>query len=387
MEPHIRTEHRTNPDPELRLSPQDTLQSVIPQDSSAIQAGQDSLQKPVDSSSIKKFSPEEIQSLFERSNRHQDTLDSISRQSRRPSAPIVREVEPEPVVMLDSSHVLLSIDSLSFLPLPEPTLNLPRYSYRVVDKSEPVLVDDREEKTLTQPGKERVWFEKAGKQTLIAKEKMAVSHDWFLGIFLTAFILLAWIRLFYNKFLSPTFVSLINQQVSYNLFRDRSSVSSRVSFGLNIIFYLNIGLYIYLTLNYLEIVISRLGGFRMYLILVAGILVLYLSKSLILYLTGAISLNQKTFAEYTHTVFLFNRNIGLALFPVLLGMVYMPDSLFPLLLYSGIVLILLAYILRIFRGFQIFIREGVSIFYWILYLCALEFLPILLFFKLSGLLV
>jgi len=380
--------HQTNPASKRIISLQDTIQSGVSQDSTAMEAGQDSIQKASDSLSIRQFSPEDIQSLFERSNRHQDTIDSLARQPQIPSFRSIQEVEPEPVVLLDSGHVILSVDSLSFLPLPEFSLNLPRYSYLEKEEGEPVFIEDRGETGDTaKTEKETVWLQKEAEKGLGEKEKMDVSHDWLLGVFLLSFIILAWIRLFYNKFLSPTVVALINQQVSYNLFRDRSSVSSRVALGLNVIFYLNTGLYLYLTLTYLKIEIGRLGGFRAYVILTALIIALYAVKSIVLYLLGAISLTQKTFAEYTHTVFLFNRNLGLALFPVVLGMVYISDTVLPLFLYSGMVLILLAYMLRLYRGFQIFIREGVSILYWILYLCALEFLPILLFLKLSGLLV
>lgn len=380
--------HQSNPGLQATGILQDTLQYAVSQDSTATHAGQDSIQQSVDSSSIRQFSLEEIQSLFDRSNRHRDTLDSLSRQIERRPGPVIQEVVKEPVIMLDSNHILLSVDSPSFLPPPELTLNLPLYSYRVEEKGEPVLIEEHGELTAADRSEsERTWLEQKGEKELVEKEKMVVSHDWFLGIFLISFIILAWIRLFYNKFLAPTFVSLINQQVSYTLFRDRSSVSSRVSAGLNIIFYLNTGLFLYLALTHHGIEMNGLSGFWAYLVLTACIIALYIAKSIVLYLVGTISLTQKTFAEYAHTVSLFNRNIGLALFPVVLGMVYIPDTVFPLFLYGGILLILLAYSLRIFRGFQIFIREGVSILYWILYLCALEFLPILLFFKLSGLLV
>jgi hypothetical protein len=380
--------HQPGPYSEGIRTLQDTIQSVIPQDSTVIQSGQDSIQKSIDSLSIRQFTPENIQSLFERSNRHQEALDSLSRQPQATAFQVIQEVKPEPFALLDSNHILFSVDSFHSLPLPEFELDLPRYSYREEGKSVPVFIEDRGERTDSgKSGKKTTWVQKDVEKGLAEKEKLTVSNDWFLGVFLTSFILLAWIRLFYNKFLSPTFTAVINQQVSYNLFRDRSSVSSRVALGLNFIFYLNAGLYLYLVLSHLEIDFGRLGGFIAYLVLISLIVALYAAKSVVFYLVGIISLTQKPFAEYTHTVFLFNRNLGLALFPVVLGIVYISDSVLPVFLYTGMILILVGYLLRLFRGFQIFIKEGVSILYWILYLCALEFLPILLFLKLSGLLV
>jgi hypothetical protein len=380
--------HQFSPYSEGIRSLQDTIQSVISQDSTLMQTGQDSIQKSIDSLSSGRFTPEDIQSLFERSNRRQETLDSLSRQSQATAFRVIQEVKPEPFVLLDSNHIIFSVDSSPSLPLPEFKLEMPRYSYREEGKSEPVFIEDRGEMMDSgKSGEKTTWLQKDVEKDLVEKEIMAVPNDWFLGVFLLSFILLAWIRLFYNKFLSPTFAAIINQQVSYSLFRGRSSVSSRVALGLNVIFYLHAGLYLYLVLSHLGVDINRLGDFMTYLVLIPLIVALYAAKSIVFYLVGVISLTQNTFAEYTHTVFLFNRNLGLALFPVVVGMVYLSDSVFPIFLYTGMVLILVTYLLRLFRGFQIFINEGVSILYWILYLCALEILPILLFLKLSGLLV
>ncbi len=379
-------QHHTNPQGINSL--QDTLQTDLPQDSTVTIQGQDTVQKSVDSLSTRQLTPDDIQSLFDRSNRHQEMLDSISQQQQQPVSYRLQESQPEEVVLLDSGHIILSVDSLSGFCLPQFTLELPRYSRLEEAEHKPVFIEDSVETAVSdRPGKKSVWLERKTEDKMAEKEKKVLADDWLLGVFLLSFIILAWIRLFYNKFLSPTFTAVFNHQVSYNLFRDRSSVSSRVALGLNVIFYLNSGLYLYLALTHLDISIGRLVGFWAYLVLTVVIVALYALKTVLLYLVGAISLTQKTFAEYIHTVFLFNRILGLTLFPVILGMVYIPDAALPLFLYSGLALILLAFVLRLLRLFQIFIKEGVSILYCILYLCALEFLPILLFFKLSGLLV
>ena len=364
---------------EIRIL-QDAIPSVVPQDSVVSQSVQDSVQTASDSLSTKQLSLDEIQLLFEESNRRQET--------NRPLFPAIRVIETEPVVLLDSSHVIFSTDSPVFLQIPRFELNLPQYSYRDQETSGPVFIEDTEGMSVKGTrGEEKVLTHKESEKNLVEKEKMVLSNDWILGVLLIAFVILAWIRLFYNKFLSPTFVAVINQQVSHNLFRDKSSVSFRVSSGLNLIFYLNAGLYLYLAVLYLEVDIAGVAGFRALVLMCLLLIALYVAKYIISAMAGVISLTQKTFTEYLHNVSLFNKSLGLALFPVILGIVYMSELLLPLFFYAGIVLIVAAYSLRLFRGFQIFIRESVSIFYWILYLCALEILPILLFFKLSGLLV
>jgi len=372
---------------EIRIV-QDTIMPVVSRDTSMSEVGQDSVSIARDSLVTRPFTPNEIQMLFDQSDRHEEAVEAISRNvTRRGILPAIDE-SPELATMFDSGHVIFSSGRSSSAILPEFNLNLPQHSYREQELADPVFIED--ETGTYKEGAESddmVLTQTASKKELIGKEITVVSNDWILGIILVSFVILAWIRLFYNKFLSPTFVAVLNQQVSYNLFRDKSAVSARVSLGLNLIFYLNAGLYIYLAAIYLGLNIPGVTGFRAFVLMSIILVAIFVVKYVITALVGVISLTQKTYAEYIYNVFLFNKNLGLVLFPVILGMVYISDRLLPLFFYTGIAFVVAVYLLRLFRGFQIFIKEGVSILYWILYLCALEFLPVLLFFKLSGLLV
>jgi hypothetical protein len=272
--------------------------------------------------------------------------------------------------------------------LPDFNLDLPEISYRTPENSDAVFIESDINSQERPAGESLSTGHRIDSDPLLLeKSKTAISTDWILGVLIFSFVILAWIRLFYNKFLSPTFVAAFSQQVSHNLYQDKSSVSFRVSSGLNLIFYLNGGLFVYLLMQLWGKALWGQDGFFLFGVLFFLLIGLYLAKQLLSLLVGVISQTQKVFSEYMHNVFLFNKNLGLIFFPVILGMVYMSDRIFPVFLYAGIACICVAFLFRIFRGFQIFIKEGVSILYWILYLCALEILPILLFLKLSGLMV
>ena len=73
--------------------------------------------------------------------------------------------------------------------------------------------------------------------------------------------------------------------------------------------------------------------------------------------------------------------IGIVLLPIISILPYVPDSIAPWVFYAGFFVIILLYILRIFRGLQISFKNRLSIFYLILYLCALEIMPTLILFK------
>ena len=73
--------------------------------------------------------------------------------------------------------------------------------------------------------------------------------------------------------------------------------------------------------------------------------------------------------------------MGISLLPVAVVIQFIHEEYSSLFLLIGAILIGILFIAHILRGLQIFIKEGVSIFYLFLYLCALEFLPILLAFE------
>jgi hypothetical protein len=87
--------------------------------------------------------------------------------------------------------------------------------------------------------------------------------------------------------------------------------------------------------------------------------------------------------EYAYNIVLFNKTVGLLLFPVTLLLAYARQIPSSWLIGLGLGLwglVLLYRLLRLsFIGFSV---RGVSIFYIILYLCTLEILPVLVIIKL-----
>ena len=118
-----------------------------------------------------------------------------------------------------------------------------------------------------------------------------------------------------------------------------------------------------------------------------AILAVYTLKTIVCKFLGYVFLVQDEFDEYLHNVNLFNKNIGLILFPVVVLYPFINDSIKPVILYSGLFFAAGLFILRLHRGFQIIMKKGISFFYLILYLCAIEILPILILLKFTGVLI
>lgn len=73
--------------------------------------------------------------------------------------------------------------------------------------------------------------------------------------------------------------------------------------------------------------------------------------------------------------------VGIVLFPILIIRVYSPYNMDLLLDVAAMVVGVTGYVLIIFKLFQIFLTKFVATFYILLYLCTLEFLPLIAMFQ------
>ena len=206
-------------------------------------------------------------------------------------------------------------------------------------------------------------------------------NDFVLGIVLFVIVLIVWIRLAFNKFITGIISALLSYQISFKMFQQRNSVMKRAFFILNSIYVIVLSLFIVEVLRFYKLQIMEFTGLIPFLVLTGIIVLILLVRLILLKLIGYIFDSGNIFAEYIHNVFLANKNLGLFLIPVVVGIAYLPYQLAKISVVIGMVLIITTYLFRLVRGFQIIFRKDVFIFYLILYLCTLEILPLLLGYK------
>lgn len=194
-------------------------------------------------------------------------------------------------------------------------------------------------------------------------------------------ILLAWVRYSFSKYLNQISNSLFNYSETGKLYRDHNTMIDRVYFILNLVFIFTGGLLIYHLLN------GRINSglvnstFGLYGISCLVLLVLFLSKYIINKSSGYILHQMRTFDEYQHSLFLYYKAMGMVLLPLTAILSFINPAYFNIVLYVSIGAISILYAVSIFRATKIMLQKGVLLFYWILYLCTIEFLPLLLLFK------
>ena len=110
--------------------------------------------------------------------------------------------------------------------------------------------------------------------------------------------------------------------------------------------------------------------------------VFFLTKTIIIHLLGYIFLIKSLAKLGIYFSFLFDRVMGVILFPIIVFMFFSPINASPILVIFSVVVIALFLLIKIFWIWEIGIGGfGLSRYYLFLYLCTLEILPLLVFTK------
>jgi hypothetical protein len=208
-----------------------------------------------------------------------------------------------------------------------------------------------------------------------------IYPDWLIAVIIGSLVILAWLKLFFNKFFDQVIVSMWNFQLGSKFLRDRGIFSRRVGLVLNLNFLLISGLYIYLALAHFKINPLSLKPFPAYAVYTGILTALLLVRYILTSLTGSIFNRQEYFREYLYHVLVIYKNLGIVLIPVVFCIAYIQENLRIYFIIFALGIIAAAYLFRFIKGFQIIIKKDVLIFYLILYLCTLEIIPVLFYYK------
>jgi hypothetical protein len=201
--------------------------------------------------------------------------------------------------------------------------------------------------------------------------------DWILvPVIVTAFIY-SGLKAFPGKLISNVKSFLLFKGIGDTSSRDKGAFFNWHSGLVNIISFSALALFLYLAADYHDFNPFGIQGIRLWLLLFLLTALLITIRIIICFILGMISGEKTVFGEYAASIFQSFHITGFSLYIISVLLVY--TRLFPPagLLGTGFILAAIFYLMRIFRLFLIFLKRDVSIFYLILYLCALEFLPAL----------
>jgi len=190
------------------------------------------------------------------------------------------------------------------------------------------------------------------------------------------------VRLVFNKYLRQLIQSTINYSTFSRLLRERYFNLFHASFRLDLIFSLIMALFSYQFISAFKINLGIKGSFNVYLACLGIVIGYFLAKKFIYYVIGILTESKHEVQEYLFSITVYNRVLGLFLVPVSATIAFIPLSQVEPLLYSGLGIVIIFYLMSLIRGGKIFLKKQFSISYLILYLCTLEFLPLVLIYNL-----
>jgi len=205
------------------------------------------------------------------------------------------------------------------------------------------------------------------------------STDWITIIFVACLFILAWIQTSYSKRLRQIFQAFAQPHHINQLEREGNLFKERIALGLGFIYYTISSLFVFLIFRQYGDVPEGLTNLSFTGIIFVGLFSYQVLKSSLIHASGIIFNTRESARQYQLNILIFNDIIGVVLFPVAIIAFYWNSTA---LLTSGIVIVSLLLIYRLFRGFLTgMTNKSYNLFYLILYLCTLEILPLLLLYK------
>lgn len=212
--------------------------------------------------------------------------------------------------------------------------------------------------------------------------KLAPAHvggAWIHAVLFVSFTMLVVLRVFDFRRLLLLFQGFMRASSVAQTYREESALTSRVSLFLLVNYLMMGALFTWQTLGVLYSDYPEPSAVVWFAL---GILCVYIIKIIGVRILGFIFELREAAQEYIYNIVLFNKTIGLVLFPVTLCLAYarqLPPGWLVAIGLSFWGLVLLYRFVRLsWIGLSV---RGVSFLYIILYLCTLEILPFIVIIK------
>jgi hypothetical protein len=205
--------------------------------------------------------------------------------------------------------------------------------------------------------------------------------DWMLVVIIVAAFLFSLVRQSGGNISSGFSRFFLFRGINESKSRESSALFHWQSTVLNLVSFLIIGLFGYSVVAYYELIPEGFKGVYIWLIIMGIISIAVTLRHIICLLTGAASDATDVFREYLLSIYQSYRFSAVFLGIIIILISYTRISEPGNLIIAGIVIAAIVYLIRVIRLLVIFINRSISILYLILYLCALEILPVLIIAK------
>jgi len=204
------------------------------------------------------------------------------------------------------------------------------------------------------------------------------SENWIILLIVISAFIYSSISIYSGKQINNIKSFLLFKGIGDPASREISAFSRWNILILNLVTFVNLSLFVYMAIDYNDFKFSGISGIALWAILLTLVTIMIPLRKIVCLIIGKVSGETAVFGEYSYTISQSYYISGFIFFILTILLAY-TDLLNPdTLMISGIILLSASYIIRILRLFFIFLKGNISILYLILYLCALEFLPVMI---------
>lgn len=206
------------------------------------------------------------------------------------------------------------------------------------------------------------------------------QSDWLVGILIFCFFVISYIRITRKKYVKDMLLGLYSRPMFRQMIREGALYSSGLVFPMTLVVLLTYSVFTYQIINHINpSVLANTVQIQLLSYLFGGILVLLLTKTLLVRGAGFLFKTSELAEEYASNSYYFHIVTAVSLLPFLFFSIFDKSSI---LIYLSLFVTALLFIYRILRGILISLEmQKYSPYQNLLYLCTLEFLPILVIIK------
>jgi hypothetical protein len=210
------------------------------------------------------------------------------------------------------------------------------------------------------------------------------GETWIVGVLLFLVLFFSLVRYFFPAELNTIIMAFYSNHILSRINKEDSLFNSWPFVFFYLLFGLIIGLYLYLTGKYMQLSYS-VNGFELFLILSALVIGLFTFKIIVLRVIGFLFDANRLVREYVSVLYLSYFNTAILFLPVVIAFSLTSSRFAGIYSYIGIVMILGIFVVQFLRaGANILSNYKFPKVYLIIYLCTLEFCPLIILFKVLG---
>ncbi len=210
---------------------------------------------------------------------------------------------------------------------------------------------------------------------------LSLVPEWITFLVFGAFILLAILNFLHRKNLLQIFRATLGSKQTLQLIRDGNPLRKRFMPILSLIYLIAIPLLFYSIIeSYSKIKLGILSEANLYFVLFFLLIGFFIYKVVFIKLMAILFQTQKASFELLINIIIFNQVLGIIILPFITLFIYTQLIIF---LQISIAIYVIGIVLRLFREIQVGMSQSIfSILHLFLYLCTLEFIPIVIIGKL-----